>query len=378
MSQSGIIIPLSMWYDLGSNTIGKPDSYGTSFTENTLNSYMGRVNYTLMDKYLLTASGRYDGASVLAPGHKWEFFPSFALAWKMQEEGFMRDISWINELKPRLGYGVTGNSSVQPYVTTGPLSRNGYVFGATPAVGFLPQLVQNPDLGWEKTAQWNAGIDFSLLKRRLSGSIELYQATTSDLLFQRTLPAVSGYVQKWVNIGQTQNRGIEITLSSVNIDRGNFRWTTDVNFTSNKEEIVELTNGKQDILASNLFIGQPVSGVFYQYDNAGVWGNSKEDLAEMAKFNANGHKFYPGTIRVVDQNGDYKINASDYVIRGSTRPKFVAGMTNTLRYKAFTLISFIYARIGQKYFGGYPGVFAGLKTIHGPFPTKLEGGLYQC
>lgn len=369
ITQSGVIIPLSYWYDLGSNTVGKPDSYGTSFTENTLTSYMGRLNYNLMDKYLLTASGRFDGSSVLAPGHKWDFFPSFALAWKMYEENFMKGVDWITEIKPRLGYGVTGNSSVQPYVTTGPLSRNGYVFGATPGVGYLPQLVQNPDLGWEKTAQWNVGIDFSLLKRRLSGSVELYRAKTTDLLFQRSLPAVSGYVQKWVNIGATQNKGLEITLSSVNIDKGNFRWSTDINFTTNKEQILELTNGKQDILASNLFIGQPVSGVFYQYANAGIWQNTKEDLAEIAKFNANGHRFYPGMIRVVDQPtvdtngdgipdaGDYKINASDYVIRGSTRPKWSGGITNAFRYKNLTLSSFIYARIGQKYFGGYPGLF---------------------
>jgi TonB-dependent starch-binding outer membrane protein SusC len=357
ISQSGIIIPLSYWYDLGSNTLGKPDSYGTSFTENTLSSFMGRLNYTLMNKYLLTASGRYDGSSVLAPGHKWDFFPSFALAWKMQDEKFMEGFTWINELKPRLGYGVTGNSSVQPYVTTGPLSRNGYVFGSTPAVGYLPQLVQNPQLGWEKTAQWNLGLDFAILKRRLSGSVEVYKEKTTNLLFRRDLPAVTGYVQKWVNIGATQNKGLEITLSTINIDKTKFRWSTDLNFSTNKEEIVELTNGKEDIIANNLFIGQPVSGVYYHYQNAGIWQNTPEDLKEIAKFNANGHHFYPGLIKVVDQNGDYKINASDYVILGSNRPKWIAGLTNTFRYKEFSLSSFMYARVGQLYFGGYPGLF---------------------
>jgi hypothetical protein len=264
----GNINPLSLWYDLGANTAGVPNGYGTSFTENTLASFMGRVNYTLMDKFLVTATGRYDGSSVLAPDHKWDFFPSFAVAWKMQEEKFMSGIGWIDELKPRVGYGVTGNSSVNPYTTSGPLSRNGYVYGSTAAYSYLPQLVKNPDLGWEQTAQWNAGLDFAFLRRRISGSIEFYQANTTNLLFSRTLPGVSGYVTKVLNIGETQNKGFELTLSTVNIETKDFRWTTDLNFATNKEEIVELTNGKQDILVDRLFIGQPTQ-VFYHYDNQG-------------------------------------------------------------------------------------------------------------
>ncbi len=143
ISTGGVINPLSLWYDLASNTVGNPAG-GTGFTENTLTSFMGRINYTLMDKYLLTASVRADGASVLAPGHKWDYFPSMAIAWKMQEENFINGFNWITELKPRFGWGVTGNSSVRPYTTTGPLSRNNYAWGSNPAIGYLPQLVQNP------------------------------------------------------------------------------------------------------------------------------------------------------------------------------------------------------------------------------------------
>ncbi|MGB8194289.1 MAG: TonB-dependent receptor [Chitinophagaceae bacterium] len=355
-SVGGVVIPLSLWYDLASNTQGNP-GIGTGFTENTLSSFMGRVNYTLFNKYLLTASGRYDGASVLAPGHKWDFFPSFALAWKMQEERFIQGIPWITELKPRIGYGETGNSSVAPYTTTGPLSRNNYVFGSLPAVGFLPQSVQNPELGWEKTSQINAGIDFSLFGNRIGGSIEYYVQNTSDLLFTRDLPAVSGYVTKVMNIGKTRNKGVEVTLSTVNIERKNFSWSTDINFSRNREEIVELINGKQDMVAQRFFIGQPLQ-VFYQLQSAGIWGNSKADLDEMAKFKSiGGLDFRPGTVKVVDQNGDYKIGAEDYIIRGTPRPKWYGGITNTFKYKSITLSSFIYARIGQTYFGGYPGIF---------------------
>lgn len=379
---NGTTIPLSLWYDLASNTVGTPQSYGSGFTENTLMSFMARVNYTLFDKYLITASGRYDGSSVLAPGHKWSFFPSFALAWKAHEEGFMQGVTFINELKPRIGYGVTGNSSVQPYTTSGPLSRNPYMFGATPAVGYLPQLVGNPDLGWEKTTQVNVGLDFAVLNRRITGSVEWYKSNTSDLILVRNLPPLSGYVQKFENVGKTMNRGIEVTLNTINIQKRDWSWSTEIVFGINKEEYVELLNGKQDILAERRFIGHPLS-VYYHYDNAGVWTNSKEDLDLMAKFNAapGNHRFYPGMIKVIDQNGDFRINADDYVIRGSNRPRWTGGITNTFTYKNFSLSSFIYARIGQTYFGGYPGLFGrvendvwGWNNTSARFPIPITGG----
>lgn len=357
-SVSGTINPLSLWYDLGSNTAGNP-GYGTSFTENTLSSFMGRLNYTLKDRYLLTVSGRADGASVLAPGHKWDFFPSFALAWKMQEEAFLQRIIWINELKPRIGYGVTGNSSVNPYTTSGPLSRNPYVWGSTAAIGYLPQLVQNPLLKWEETAQLNIGVDFTLFKSRLSGSFEYYDQKTSDLIFPKTLPAMSGYVSKFENVGKTRNKGVEIMISGTPVQKGDFSWNVDLNWSKNNEEIVELINGKEDMVANNLFIGQPTQ-VFRQYENAGVWGSDAKDLAEMAKFNANGHKFFPGTIHVVDQNGDYKIDGNDMVILGTPRPKWTGGITNTVNYKNWSFNMFIYFRWGQTYFGGYPNSYGGV------------------
>lgn len=371
LSGSSMIYDISKWYDIASNLVGKPDGYGTSYTENAIMSYMARLNYSLMNKYLLTASGRWDGASVLAPGHKWEFFPSFALAWKMQEEAFLKNFNWIDEFKLRFGYGVTGNSSVSPYSTSGPLSKNPYVFGSTAAIGYLPQIVPNPLLTWEKTAQSNLGLDFAFLENRVSGSIEYYQSNTSDLLLDKTLPAVSGFVSKVQNIGKTRNKGIEISLSTVNIRNGNFRWSTDFTFYANKEEIVELlskdADGKPlDILANRWFIGHPTQ-VYYNYENAGIWQNTPEELAEMALFNANGHKFYPGTIKVVDQltvdtngdgikdAGDHKITGDDMVILGTNRPKWTGGITNTVSYKEFELSFFVYARNGQMYFGGYPG-----------------------
>ena len=357
-SVNGTINPLSLWYDLGSNTAGAPSGYGTGFTENQLSSFMARISYTAFDKYLLTISGRADGASVLAPGNKWDYFPSAALAWKIQEEKFLKNVSWIDELKLRFGYGITGNSSVDPYTWSGPLSRNPYVFGATANIGYLPQLVQNPDLKWENTAQSNIGLDFNFFRNRLSGSIELYTQNTSDLILPKTLPAVSGYVMKYQNVGKTRNKGIEITISGTPIKTSDWSWGIDVNWTKNNEQILELLNGKQDMVANLWFIGQPLQ-VFRQYDNAGIWGSDPKDVTEMAKFNANGHRFYPGTVKVVDQNGDYKIDGNDLVIRGTPRPKWTGGITNTVSYKNWTFNAFVYFRWGQTYFGGYPNSYGG-------------------
>ncbi|MCH7397813.1 TonB-dependent receptor [Belliella sp. DSM 107340] len=361
MSVSNIVIPASQWYSLNSNTVGRPDSYGTSFTENTLQSWMLRVNYSLKDKYLLTASGRYDGSSVLAPGNKWDFFPSFSAAWKMQEEGFLRDVAWIYELKPRFGFGITGNSAVNPYTTTGPLSQNPYVFGSDAAIGFLPQLVQNPDLGWEKTTQWNAGLDFGLFDGRLTGAVEVYDMTTRGLIFGRSVPAVTGYVQKFENIGSTRNRGLEVTLSTINLERNGFTWQTDFNFGANREQILELVNGAEDMIANNLFIGYPIHS-FFDYKHDGIWQNTTEDLEQMALFNANGHNFYPGTVKIVDQNGDFRIDGDDRVVVGTRQPRWTGGITNTFNYKNWTLSFMAYGRFGQTYFGGYP-------SMGGTFPN---------
>ena len=185
-------------------------------------------------------------------------------------------------------------------------------------------------LDGKKQINSTLGLDFGFLNNRLTGSIELYKSNTSDLLMNKTLPAVSGFVSMVDNIGKTMNKGIEITLNTVNVRTKDFEWSTTINWSSNHEEIVELLNkdasGKPlDMLADRRFIGQPIQ-VYYNYENAGIWQDTESDKAEMAKFNANGHKFYPGTIKVVDQNGDHKITGDDMVILGSNRPKWTGGI----------------------------------------------------
>jgi TonB-linked SusC/RagA family outer membrane protein len=380
MRALNIIFPSSLWYSLQQNATSTPYDYGTSMTETQLMSYMARLNYSLSNKYLLTVTGRWDGASVLAEGHKWDFFPSAALAWKMEEEEWIRNIDAINQLKLRAGYGVTGNAAVQAYATTGGIRQANYYFDKTVAAGQKSNVMPNFLLGWEKTAQWNIGLDYMLLKGRLSGSIELYQAKTSDLLLNRTLPAITGYTQVRANIGKTQNKGIEITVSSINVDLPDFRWTTDVNWSLNREKITELALGMEEDITNGWFVGQPIA-VWYDYKYDRLWQDTPEDQRLMAIYKAtSNYNYQPGQTKVVDQplhidsskkgengwktvtvNGEeitYEDNgfgvladATDRYILGTSRPKWVGGLTNTLTYKNWELNAFLYVRAGNMYYG---------------------------
>lgn len=349
-----------LWYNLRSTTKGALDGWGSSYSKRTLMSYMGRVNYSFRDKYLLTVSGRWDGASVLANGNKWDFFPSFALAWKMNEESFLQGVDWISELKPRIGMGTVGNAAVDPYNTAGGLLQVPYVFGSTASNGYVPSnpkaaadeqgSIPNPDLGWEKTKQWNFGVDFGLFNDRVTGSIDYYIADTYDLLMSRSTPYVTGYGGINFNVGKTQNRGIEVSLSTINIDQGNFKWASNVTFTRNRGEIIELYNGKFDDIAKAWFIGEPLQ-VYYDYKKIGIW--QTDDAEEMTKFNENGATYKAGDIRVEDVNGDYKIDQNnDRQILGTNNPQWNGGITNTFSYKNWELSAFVYARWGAMIEGG--------------------------
>ena len=379
--------PSALWYSLGDNATSQPYGYGTGFSENQLASYMARLNYGLMNRYLLTLTGRWDGASVLAEGHKWDFFPSAALAWKMEEEEFIKSIDLISQMKLRLGYGVTGNSAVAPYTTAGAIRTENYYFGGsnnTVGLGAKANVMPNLELGWEKTAQWNAGLDFGILRNRISGSLELYKSSTSDLLLDRSILAITGYTQIRANIGKTENRGVEITISSVNIDSRDFRWTTDLSWSANREKIVELANGNTEDLTNGWFVGQPIR-VWYDLKYERLWQDTPEDqrLMEMYKKISN-YTYQPGQTKVEDQplvtdnskkgeNGwktitldsgeeiTYEDNGfgvistgtgnTDRKILGTSRPSWVAGLTNTFTYKNVDLSFFIYARVGNMYYG---------------------------
>jgi len=378
MSEESVPIPSFMWNNMGAIDIANTAKYkpglGTGLSEYSLSSYMARVNYSYKERYLLTASARWDGSSVLAEGNKWDFFPSMALGWRMEQEEFMKDLTWIDQMKVRFGVGVTGNAAVGPYGTLGVISKyfmpftgsaNSEIFVTNePYYTSGSNQMPNPNLGWEKTTQWNIGIDFSFLKGRIGGTLDLYTSTTNDLILNMSVPSLSGYPSMKSNVGQTKNKGLEVTLNTIPVMIQDFMWNSNLNFAWQKDEITELSNGKEDDINNAWFIGESIA-VFYGYESDGLWQDTPEDLAEMAKFNekiALGRRddprvkhFYPGKVKPVDQNGDYVIDANDRVILGNRNPRFTAGWTNVFSWKGLELALELQGRFGYTYNTGGQG-----------------------
>ncbi|MEX2566314.1 MAG: TonB-dependent receptor [Cyclobacteriaceae bacterium] len=348
---NGVNLPIekAMFYDLGSaNNIS---SINSSLEEWSLLSYMGRINYKFKEKYLMSVSGRADGSSRLAEGNKWGFFPSAAVGWIVSEENFYSG-NFLNFMKLRVGYGEVGNTAIRPYQTLGGLTNTNYAFGDSQAFGFGMQVIPNPDLRWEISKTLNIGFDYGFLNDRVSGSIELYNTNTQDLLLNRFLPITSGYSSIVQNIGSTRNRGIEFSASTYIFQNTNdgFNWNVDLNLFSNKEEIVSLTDSKNDDVGNRWFIGQPIN-VFYSFLQEGIW-----QAGEVTE--ANSHGQAPGDIKIADINGrdelgqltnqsDGVINQDDRTVLGSTVPTWSGGMTNRFSYKGFTLSVLVFARQGQ-------------------------------
>jgi TonB-linked SusC/RagA family outer membrane protein len=347
-----------LWNAMGTVDLTNPANNGrmsSGLTERQLSSYMIRANYGYDNRYLLTMSGRWDGASQLAEGYKWDFFPSAALAWRINNEEFLKGVNWIENLKLRLGFGTTGNSSVDPYKTKGLISSIYLPFnGMSNQIGYTTnepyytdtQLsLANKALGWEKTTQYNLGIDFSFFKNRVSGAIDVYQSYTNDLLMSVKIPTLTGFPSTFANVGKTSNRGVEVTLNLIPIQTsGGFIWETNLNAAWQKDKIEELAYGKNDMPDNAWFIGEQIA-VRYGYDNLGLWQNTPEDLAEMAKWGTS-YNFTPGNVRPKDQNGDYKMDAADRVVLGNSNPTWTMGWNNNFTYKGIELGINIYGRAG--------------------------------
>lgn len=339
----GIPAETQQFYSLGSAS--QVSGVGTRLDEWTLLSYMARVNYDFNEKYLLTATLRADGSSRFGANNKFGYFPSVAVGWNITNEPFMQSARAIDQLKLRLSYGSTGNTAIDPYQTQALLGRTSYAWDNTAAFGYRPNTIGNPDLRWESSASSNAGLDFSFFAGRISGSLEYYITNTTALLAPQPLPNSTGFGGFTTNIGETRNQGLELSLSTVNVEKGDFQWSTDVMFTRNREQIVSLANGKVDDIAAARFIGEPLS-VYFDYRKIGIWQLNEAD--EATRFQAK-----PGEIKIQDLNGDGLINAEDRQILGSAVPNFVAGITNRFAYKGIDLSFFLYARAGQMIQSGF-------------------------
>lgn len=316
----------------------------------SLVSYLARVNYVLLDRYLLTTTIRSDRSSRFGADSQTGVFPSVSLGWQLMNEPFMSNVTLLNQLKPRISYGVTGNFQIPNYGSIGLLTGSNYVLGDQLVPGVVPSTLGNEELTWETTKQLNAGLDFALLEDRIYGSLDYYVSNTEDLLLQVNIPAVTGFTSALTNIGEVENRGYEVQVTSRNIV-GSFNWATDFNFAVNKNEVKKLGPEGDPILVPGAAgvrhitrVGDPI-GSYYGYKVAGIFqtqaeiDNAPEDLEGDPT---------PGDFRFEDVNGDGVINANDRTVLGNYQPDFTWGITNRFNWKNFDFSFFFQGVEGRE------------------------------
>lgn len=309
----------------------------SSVQEWQLASFLGRVNYQFNKKYLLTASFRTDGSSKFGAGNKWGYFPSVAAGWRLSEEPFLQNVNWLDDLKLRASYGMTGNQEIGNYQSLARLvTSNIYIVGGQIVSGASQISLANPELRWEKAGQWDIGLDVSLFGSRFNFVFDVYRKNTQDLLFTINLPAYSGYSTALYNTGNVMNTGFELGLDG-NILRGPFTWSLQANYSRNRTEIVSLGRSA----STSLFVGYPPNVTRgYLYD--GVFRDQAEVDAQTAQIGVK-----PGDARYRDVNGDGQLDADDRVILGDPIPDYFFGFNNQFSYKGFTLGINVQGEIGM-------------------------------
>jgi TonB-linked SusC/RagA family outer membrane protein len=346
-----------LWYNLASGNSSLNKVYSSFRGKGTM-SYAGRLEYSYKSKYLLMASYRADGASVLAEGNKWHSFPSVSGAWVVSEESFMSDAAWANFLKLRANYGISGNAAVNPYATQTGLNIAaswGFDNIAAPTYSYSTN-VGNKTLTWEKSKTFDIGLDYSVFQNRINLSLDYYVTKTSDILMERDMPTApfGTGVKMWQNIAATENKGFEVTLNTLNVKTKDFQWNSTLTFSKDNEKITDLIDGR-NIIAKNdldysLLIGKPIHS-WWDLKKLGLWQLGEE--AEMAKYSYYGTTPKAGDIKVYDADGNFEIQDNDEVYIGSNTPDWVGGFQNTFRYKDFDLSIYMFARVGQTIAAAY-------------------------
>lgn len=340
------------------NGILQPVQHG-NMSEWALMSYLARATYNYADKYYLTATIRRDGSSRFGVGNKWGWFPSAALAWRISNENFLKDSKTINNLKLRLGYGITGNQNIGNYAFASSYNTYQYNFNNTYVSAVMPTVLPNPYVKWEGQEQYNVGFDLDILNNRISLIVDGYIKNTNDMLVPMSVPVTSGYSDVYtpsINAGKIQNKGIEATLSTKNFVGENFKWSTDVVFSYNKNNAVDINSKTPIITASGglnstfaqIMAGYPVN-VFYGYVTDGIFQNQAEVDAHAVQMpgSSSTTSTSPGDIRFKDLNNDGVINDKDRTIIGNPNPKFTFSLNNTFTYKNFDLTIFLQGSYGN-------------------------------
>lgn len=332
--------------------------YSEAF-ESVLKSWLARVNYSYDGRYNLTVSARADGSSRFGSESLWGYFPSAGFSWNITEEDFAKDLKVINDAKLRFSVGTTGNQEIGNYLSLAQIGSVNYAFGGTIQTGLAPTRLANPDLRWEKTSQYNVGLDLSLLDRKINFVFDAYYKKTNDLLINVPVPLTSGYSTVLQNIGGVENKGIEIGLITENIKTENFSWNSNFVFSANRNEVVEIGNGVDQFFPvvpnGSLLQQQPVTvkvglplGTFWGYKTNGIF-QTQEEINTQPKINSLANTKV-GDRKYVDTNGDGVITALDKGDLGSSQPKFVGSFSNTVAYKNFDLQFSFQGAYGGKVF----------------------------
>jgi TonB-linked SusC/RagA family outer membrane protein len=346
-------------YGLGTGTIPTASS---GYSDWALLSYLGRANYNFRDRYLFTVTGRADGSSRFGANNKWGFFPSVAFAWRAIDESFMAGQSVFSDLKLRLSYGVTGNQEIGLYNSLATLSTNNYAFGGSTVIGYATaSRAPNPDLRWETTRQYNAGLDMGWLQDRVTASVDVYRSVTKDLLLSVNLPVTSGFTNALRNVGSVKNNGVELSLNTLNVTREKFTWRTTLSAAANRNEVVDLgiaseipntddkgISGQTGGAVMVIRVGEPL-GSFYGLRTDGLY--QEGDACPLSSRRAT-LDCVPGEYKYVDTNGDGRISSADRVILGNGQADWYGGLTNEFTAGPFNLNVFFNGSFGNEVLNG--------------------------
>jgi TonB-linked SusC/RagA family outer membrane protein len=322
------------WNRMQAGATSSVTSYADRYAAN---SQMARLNYSFDSRYLFTFTVRRDGSSVFAKGKKYGTFPSVALGWNIHHENFLKRFKGVNNLKLRLSYGKSGNEAVDPYTTYTAMKDVQIALGGTTNIAMIADQLGNSDLSWEKKESFNVGVDFGLFRNRINGTLDAYKAKNTDLLLKRNLPAASGFSKVTTNIGETESKGLELTLNTVNISTTDFNWSSTIVYTTNKTEIVDLYGDGEDDDGNGWYIGEAIDAI-RDYDQAGIWQEDEIERGENQDWDPVADA---GDLKLSDRDDSGEIDDNDRHIKGQKSPKWTGGLTNTITYKNWSLNVFI-------------------------------------
>jgi TonB-dependent starch-binding outer membrane protein SusC len=360
MTNSNFANDVTGYFDIGAGTREGGPGVSSGRTSQTLESWLSRVNYTLLGRYLFTLTYRADGSSRFAENKKWGGFPSAAFGWRLSDESFMESFRAIDELKLRASYGLSGNPSIRPYNSLARLDNQGYSFGGTPTAGYYPVSIANPDLTWETTRQTDVGLDLGLWNR-VSVTTDYYVKRTSNLLLFINLPFETGFEQALANRGVVDNKGFELALDLRLFEPGRenrdgFGWRANFNYSANRNRVVDLGGAARidaDLITTDynlpgtfIEVGKPI-GRFYGFRSMGVIPDSAA-AAKVTWRNFNNARFQPGSMLIEDVDGDSVITLNDRTDIGDPTPKFTLGLTNTFSWKGVELTGLLQGSYGGK------------------------------